>query len=131
MAHYFSLALVYSFSLFIACSFVFFISGAYLLLFKIDKANQLFRHPYLDQRAFKQYPLNIRSMIVLDYFIRLTFPKSTVWIAGNANQLLKHVDPAKIPMDVKWPIIGLWGGCAVGMVAMLSLWILLMAGGGR
>ena len=131
MAHYFSLALVYCFSLFIACSFVFFISGAYLLLFKIDQANKLFRHPYLDQRSFKQYPLNIRSMIVLDYFIRLTFPKSTVWIAGNANQLLKHVDPAKIPMDVKWPIIGLWGGCAVGMFAMLSLWILLMAGGGR
>ena len=131
MAHYFSLALVYCFSLFIACSFVFFISGAYLLLFKIDQANKLFRHPYLDQRSFKQYPLNIRSMIVLDYFIRLTFPKSTVWIAGNANQLLKHVDPAKIPMDVKWPIIGLWGGCAVGMVAKLSLWILLLAGGGR
>ena len=131
MAHYLSLALVYSFSLFIACSFVFFISGAYLLMFKIGKANQLFRHPYLDQRSFNQYPLNIRMMIVLDYFVRLAFPKSTVWLAGNSNALLKHVDPAKIPMDVKWPIIGLWAGCAVGMVAMLSLWILLMAGAGR
>ena len=131
MAHYLSLALVYSFSLFIACSFVFFISGAYLLLFKIKKANQLFRHPYLVHRSFRQYPLNIRLTIVLDYFLRLTFPKSTVWLAGNSNELLKHVDPANIPMDVKWPIIGLWAGCAVGMVAMLSLWILLMAGAGR
>ena len=131
MAHYLSLALVYSFSLFIACSFVFFISGAYLLMFKINKANQLFRHPYLVQRSFRQYPLNIRLTIVLDYFLRLTFPKSTVWLAGNSNELLKHVDPANIPMDVKWPIIGLWAGCAVGMVAMLSLWILLMAGAGR
>ena len=131
MAHYFSLALVFCFSLFIACSFVFFIAGAYLLLFKINKANQLFRHPYLDRRSFKQYPLNIRLTIVLDYFMRIAFPSSTVWIAGNANELLKHVDPDKIPTDVKWPIIGLWGGCAVGMVAMLSLWILLMAGGAR
>ena len=131
MAHYLSLALVYSFSLFIASTFVFFVSGAYLLMFKINKANQLFRHPYLVQRSFRQYPLNIRLTIVLDYFLRLTFPKSTVWLAGNSNELLKHVDPANIPMDVKWPIIGLWAGCAVGMVAMLSLWILLMAGAGR
>ena len=131
MAHYLSLALVFSFSLFIACSFVFFISGAYLLMFKINKANQLFKHPYLTQRAFRQYPLNLRMTIVLDYFLRLAFPKSDVWLAGNANQLLKHVDPDNIPTDVKWPIIGLWGGCAVGMVAMLALWILLMAGGVR
>lgn len=131
MAHPLSLALVFSFSLFIACSFVFFISGAYLLLFKIDKANQLFKHPYLAQRSFKQHPLNLRLTIVLDYFLRLAFPNSNSWMAGNANQLLKHVDPDNIPTDVKWPIIGLWGGCAVGMVAMLTLWILLMAGGGR
>ena len=131
MAPYLSLALTYSISLFVACSFVFFISGAYLLIYKINKANQLFRHPYLERRSFQQYPLNIRLTIVLDYFIRLAFPKSTVWLAGNSNELLKHVDPASIPMDVKWPIIGLWAGCAVGMVAMLALWVLLMAGGGR
>lgn len=131
MAHPLSLALVFSFSLFIACSFVFFISGAYLLLFKIDKANQLFKHPYLVQRSFRQHPLNLRLTIVLDYFLRLAFPNSNSWMAGNANQLLKHVDPDNIPTDVKWPIIGLWGGCAVGMVAMLTLWILLMVSGGR
>ena len=68
---------------------------------------------------------------VLDYFLRLAFPKSNAWLAGHANKLLRHVDPDDIPTDVKWPIIGLWGGCAVGMVAMLTLWILLMTVGGR
>lgn len=131
MSHYFSVALVFSFSLFIACSSIFFISGIYLLMFKIDKANRLFKHPYLAQRAYKQYPIGIRMTIILDYFLRLVFPKSDKWLAGNANALLKHVDPDSIPTDVKWPILGLWGGCAVGMIAMLTLWILLMTGAVR
>ena len=129
MAHYFSLALVFCFSLFIACSFVFFVSGVYLLMFKINKANHLLKHPYLAQRSFKQYTIGIRMTIVLDYFLRLTFPHASTWLAGNANQLLKHVDPENVPTDVKWPIMGLWGSCLIGMIAMVTLWVLLIAGG--
>ena len=129
MAHYLSLALVFSFSLFVACSFVFLVSGTYLLMFKIDKANRLLKHPYLAQRTFKQYKIGIRMTIVLDYFLRLTFPHSTVWLAGSANQLLKHVDPDSIPTDVQWPIMGLWGSCLFGMIAMVTLWALLIRGG--
>jgi len=42
--------------------------------------------------------------------------------------LLKHVDPQDIPTNVKWPIVGLWGGCFIGMIAMLTLWALLIIG---
>jgi hypothetical protein len=124
-------ALVTSFSLFIACVFAFFIAGGYLLLFKIKKANHLFKHPYLEGRAYSQYPLNLRMEILLDYFIRLVFPKSTVWLAANSNRLLAHVNPKAIPMDVKWPIVGLWGSCLIGTPVMVILWIILMSSGSK
>eukprot|EP01037_Dinobryon_pediforme_P000588 gene588-590_t len=82
------------------------------------KANHLFKHPYLEGRAYSQYPLNLRMEILLDYFIRLVFPKSTVWLAANSNRLLAHVNPKAIPMDVKWPIVGLWGSCLIGTPVM-------------
>ena len=121
-------ALQLAFTVFITCTFVFFISGAYLLLFKIRYANELFKHPYLKDRAFNRYSLSIKMTIILDYFLRISFPKSTTWIAGNANQLLKHVDPDDIPTNIKWPIVGLWGGCLIGTIAMVSLWALLILG---
>lgn len=131
LPQYISLALIFSFSLFIACTCVFFISFAYLMLFKITKANRVFGHPYLEHQAFANYPFSVRMAMVLDYFLRIVFPKARTGLAGNANRLLAGIDPKDIPTDVKWPIIGLWGGCAVGMVAMITLWILLMAAGGR
>ena len=124
-------ALVVTFSLFIACAFAFFVSGAYLLLFKIKKANRLLKHPYLNDRAYGQYPLNIRTEILLDYFIRLTFPTSNVWLAANSNHLLAHVDPKSVPMDVKWPIMGLWASCFIGTPIMVTLWVLLMSADAR
>ena len=128
MSAYLSVALQFAFTTFVTCAMVFFISGAYLMLFKIRYANELFKHPYLKERAFNQYSLSIQMMIVLDYFLRLAFPKSKTWIAANANELLKHVDPQDIPTNIKWPIVGLWGGCLIGMVAMLTLWTLLIIG---
>jgi len=121
--------LVICFSLFIACAFAFFISAAYLLLFKMKKANRLFKHPYLEGRDYAKYPLNIRMEILLDYFVRLMFPTSVVWLAANSNRLLHHVNPKSIPMDVKWPIVGLWGSCLIGTPVMVTLWILLMSSG--
>ncbi len=128
MAHYISIALVFSFSLFTTCAFVFFISGAYLFLFKIKQANQIFKHPYLMDTDFGQYQFAVKMEIVLDYFLRLMFPKSKIWIAGNANQLLAHVDPKKVPWNIRWPIVGLWSGCLIGMVAMLVLWTIILSG---
>ncbi len=52
MSEYFPVILSFTFALFITCTMVFFVSGAYLLLFKIRYANELFKHPYLAQRNF-------------------------------------------------------------------------------
>jgi len=128
MQQYFSLALALTFTFFITCSFVFFVSGAYLFLYKINEVNARFKHPYLRERRFSQLPLGIRLTITLDYFIRIVFTKSNSSFANNANLLLKHVDPTQLPMSVRWPIVGLWGSCAIGIVAMLGLWALLIIG---
>ena len=55
MSAYLSVALQFAFTTFVTCAMVFFISGAYLMLFKIRYANELFKHPYLKERAFNQY----------------------------------------------------------------------------
>jgi hypothetical protein len=128
MQQYFSHALVLTFTFFVTCSFVFFISGVYLWFFKIDEVNARFKHPYLRERRFEDLPISIRLTITLDYFIRILFYKSTASFTSNANRLLSHVDPVKLPMSVRWPIVGLWGSCAVGVVAMLGLWALLILG---
>ncbi|MDN4015583.1 hypothetical protein [Zwartia panacis] len=128
MQQYFSHALVLTFTFFITCSFVFFISGAYLWFFKIDEVNARFKHPYLRERRFADLPISIRLTITLDYFLRILFHKSTASFASNANRLLSHVDPINLPMSVRWPIVGMWGSCAVGLIAMLGLWALLIIG---
>jgi hypothetical protein len=128
MQQYFSHALVLTFTFFVTCSFVFFISGAYLWFFKIDEVNARFKHPYLKERRFEDLPISIRLTITLDYFLRILFYKSTASFTSNANRLLSHVDPVNLPMSVRWPIVGLWGSCAVGVVAMLGLWALLIIG---
>lgn len=131
MTQYISLALVISFSMFTTCAFVFFISGAYLFFFKIDQTNREFKHPYLREQAFNKYPFSIRIKITLDYFLRLMFPDRKVGIAGQANQLLRHVDIEAVPWNIKWPIVGLWAGSALGMVAMLTLWALVLSGAAK
>jgi hypothetical protein len=128
MQQYFSHALVLTFTFFITCTFVFFISGAYLFFYKINQINKRFKHPYLRERRFEELPLGIRLTITLDYFLRIMFHRSKASFAHNANVLLTHVDPVSLPMSMRWPIVGLWGSCAVGLVAMLGLWALLIIG---
>jgi hypothetical protein len=128
MPEYIAVALTFSFSLFITCSFVFVISGVYLFLFKIKEANQLYKHPYLREKKFNQFTISIRLTIVLDYFLRTLFSRTNLWFAKNANQLLSHVDPKEIPMSVRWPIVGLWGSCIIGLVSMVTLWATLILG---
>jgi hypothetical protein len=128
MSEYIAVALTFSFSLFIACSFVFVISGVYLFLFKIKEANQLYKHPYLREKHFNQFTISIRLTIVLDYFLRTLFSRTNLWFAKNANQLLSHVDPKELPMSVRWPIVGLWGSCIIGLVSMVTLWATLILG---
>jgi hypothetical protein len=128
MPEYIAVALTFSFSLFITCSFVFVISGVYLFLFKIKEANQLYKHPYLREKKFNQFTISIRLTIVLDYFLRTLFSRTNLWFSKNANQLLSHVDPKEIPMSVRWPIVGLWGSCIIGLVSMVTLWATLILG---
>jgi hypothetical protein len=128
MPEYIAVALTFSFSLFITCSFVFVISGVYLFLFKIKEANQLYKHPYLREKKFNKFTISIRLTIVLDYFLRTLFSRTNLWFAKNANQLLSHVDPKEIPMSVRWPIVGLWGSCIIGLVSMVTLWATLILG---
>lgn len=128
MPQHLAVVLTFSFSLFITCTFVFVISGVYLLMFKIKQANQLYQHPYLREKNFNQFSISIRLTIILDYFLRTLFSRTNLWFAKNANQLLSHVDPKEIPTSVRWPIVGLWGSCMIGLVAMLTLWAALIMG---
>lgn len=128
MSEHIAVVLTFSFTLFITCSFVFVISSIYLLMFKIKQANDLFKHPYLREKKFNQFSISIRLTIILDYFLRTLFSRTNLWFAKNANQLLSHVDPKEIPMSVRWPIVGLWGSCMIGLVAMVTLWATLIVG---
>ncbi|MDP4908563.1 MAG: hypothetical protein NWQ00_00025 [Burkholderiaceae bacterium] len=128
MPLYFSHALVLTFTFFITSTFVFFISGAYLFFYKIDEVNARFKHPYLRERKFLDLPMSIRLTITFDYFLRILFHQSKGSFAQNANRLLSHVEPVNLPMGVRWPIVGLWGSCAVGLISMLGLWALLIIG---
>ena len=62
---------------------------------------------------------------MLDYFFRLMFPGTRFWLIGNANRLLAHVDPKQVPLSLKWPVVGFWGACWLGLIAMIALWTLL------
>ncbi len=85
----------------------------------------LVRHPYLDQYPWEKLTFSLKAGVLLDYFLRLNFPKRQSSLFGNANRLLKHVQPEDVPMGVKWPLMGLWGGCFLGMICMLAVWILI------
>lgn len=115
-----------SFSLFVPCFITFSLCGLALFFFKREQINAELRHPYLQYRPFKRYPLSIQAAIMLDYFFRLMFPHSRFWLIGHANDLLAHIDPKKTPLAPKWPIIGFWGACWLGLIAMIVLWTLLL-----
>lgn len=111
-----------SFSLLVACLFTSAVCGA-AIFFKTRQINATLKHPFLQQRAFERYPLAVRASILQDYFFRLAFPNSRLWLIGHANTLLAHVEPANTPLNIKWPVIGFWGACWVGLLAMAGLWV--------
>jgi hypothetical protein len=115
-----------AFWLFVACFASSCISALTLLLFTLRKTNEAFQHPYLKQQPFARYPFPIRLSILMDYFFRICFPRSRFWLVGQANQMLAHVDPERIPTSLKWPVVGLWGGCYVGLLAIAVLWAMLL-----
>lgn len=118
--------LPFSFTLLVACALTSLISGGVLLLFRLRATNQALRHPYLDKFPWERFPLTIKAAILLDYFLRLCFPKSKFWIIGDANLRLAHVQPADVSIHIKWPLVGFWGGCFVGLIAMLILWTMIL-----
>lgn len=120
-------AMAMAFSLFLLCFITCTICGI-VLFFKKKQINATLKHPYLQHRPFDQYPLAIQASIMLDYFFRLMFPDTRIWLIGNANDLLPHVDPKKTPLALKWPIVGFWGSCWLGLIAMIALWIMLFLG---
>jgi len=117
-----------SFSLFVTCAVVCLISALYLYLFKLRRTNEIMQHPYLARAPYDRLPIALRLNVLLDYFLRLSFPSSRRWLAADANQLLAHVNPQSVPGDIKWPLIGLWGGCFLGLPAMLILWLCVLLG---
>ena len=124
-----ALTLRISFNLFVTCALVCLISTAYLFIFRLRQTNEALQHPYLKRAPFDRMPMSWRMGILLDYFLRLAFPKSRIWLAGHANDLLAHVDPKKVPVRTKWPLFGMWGGCLLGLPAMIVMWVLVITAG--
>jgi len=121
-----AVALRVSFSLLVACAVVCLVSALYLYLFKLRRANEIMQHPYLARAPYDRLPLSLKLAILLDYFLRISFPTSRVWLAGHANEVLAHVNPKHVPTDIKWPLIGLWGGCLLGLPTMLAMWVIVL-----
>jgi len=119
-----STALPIAFAVLIACALTSLASAIVLFVFRLRRTNQLLRHPYLDHQSFERFPFPVRLAILLDYFFRLVLPNSQFWLVGNANRLLKHVRPKEVPTAIKWPLIGMWGGCFAGIAVMLLVWAL-------
>lgn len=125
LADFVRYALPMAATLMIACALTSLVSGAYLLLFNVRRTNQVLRHPYLAQYPWERLPLSLKANVLLDYFLRLNFPTRQNGLFGNANRLLPHVQRDDVAMGIKWPLMGLWGGCFIGMISMLALWVLI------
>ena len=118
-------ALPFCFTILVACALTCLISLAVIFLFRIRRINEVMQHPYLKKMPWERLPTSLKTTVLLDYFLRITFPKRKKGMAGQANQLLAHVEPMDLPTSLKWPISGLWGGCLLGLVVMPLLWLLI------
>jgi len=126
MSFFISYGLAASFSILVACLFITIVCGITLFFVRWREVNNAFKHPLLEVKSFKKYPFSIQAAITLDYFLRLVFPKTVgPGLVGNANRLLKHVKPRELPFSARWPVAGFWGGCFIGIVAMMCLWAFL------
>lgn len=114
------------FTILLACLLITILSFLYIFLSGIHRINDTLRHPYLDSLPWARLSFSNKTGVLLDYFLRLFFPNSNFALAKNANTLLAHVNPQQTPLSIKLPILGLWGGCALGMVTMIVLWILIL-----
>ena len=117
-----------TFGIFVLCFAALVICGVLLFYFKHERVNAVMLHPYLQYKPFRQLPLTIRATIILDYYLRLAFPRRRFWVIGQANYLLSHVDPAQVPRNVKWLIYGFWSACWLGLIDMAALWGVLSLG---
>lgn len=114
-----------SFAIMMAAFVMVLVSGTVAFFLQWRRINEAYKHPLLQVRDFKQFPFSLQAAIYLDYFFRLAFPSVRKGMVGHANEMLKHVNPRKLDFQVRWPIAGLYGGCLIGLVAMICFWILL------
>ncbi|ALM81761.1 hypothetical protein ASB57_01215 [Bordetella sp. N] len=119
-------AMIVAFNVFVACFFIAVVSLGFIYLFKLNELNDTMRHPLLAKQPFKRLPRSLQAGILQDYFLRLFFPTLKFGLFGYANRVLAHVDPKKVPLRLKWPLMGLWAGCWIGLIAMISLWTLML-----
>lgn len=117
--------LPFSFTILVACIMTVVVSGLFLYL-NIRRVNQTMRHPYLEKYRWEQLPATVKLTVTLDYFLRLSFPRGKKWVFGQANRLLADVHPADISLRIRWPVVGFWGGCFLGIIAMLVLWVMIL-----
>lgn len=117
--------LAYVFSLVTLCFVVCSLCGIWLFFIKTDKINATLKHPLLKHAAFQQLPMVLKASILQDYFFRLAFPGFNFGMFAYANHQLKHVEPKKVPLSIKLPIVGFWISCWVGLIAMISVWAIL------
>lgn len=115
-----------SFALMVACLLTCLVSGFVLFVLRWRDIHSNFRHPLLEVKPYKQYPFSLQAAMTLDYFLHMIFPKGKSGMIGHANHMLRHVDSKKLPLAVRWPVAGFWGGCLFGMIAMVVVWVSLM-----
>jgi len=124
-----SYLLGFAFAVLGACMITVIVAGIFLFFVSWRRINDHFEHPLLKVRAFQHQPFSIQCAITLDYFLRMMFTGSKrPGLIGNANKLLAHVDPKTLPLGVRWPVAGFWGGCFFGIFAMFSVWALVLIG---
>ncbi|MBV4396990.1 hypothetical protein KU392_06940 [Advenella alkanexedens] len=120
------LILTYAIAILMACFLIASFSGLYLIFFSLKPTNEMLKHPYLSMQPFHRFSLSVRCSILLDYFFRLFFPNVQFWLIGHANRILPHVIPSQVPVKIKWPLLGLWGCCFIGILCMCVVWGILL-----
>ena len=116
-------ALPFTFTILVACVLTCLLSMLMIFVFRIRRINETMQHPYLKARPWEGYPFGMRATILLDYFLHIALPNRKKGMAGQANRLLAHIDPTDIPTSLKWPIMGMWGGCLLGLIVMPVMWL--------
>lgn len=118
--------LSYVFALLLACLLATIFSALYLFMYGIKDINEALKHPYLTTLPWHRLSLSNKTGILLDYFFRLFFPSASKGLMGHANRQLAHVNPDTVPLRIKAPILGLWGGCFLGIIVMIVIWVLVL-----